>query len=120
MSRRYLRAINEIRSFYVSEFPEIGPHVKMPTDPTVPSFTQIGAGASLFVSYVGTALLLVVLTLTLCISAAAFLLMDGLGLSGGVSAAAGVTVGVAVAGAIAVLEVRRISKRLTRAQEMYG
>ncbi|WIM92797.1 hypothetical protein ACTOB_004754 [Actinoplanes oblitus] len=114
--RRYIRAMNAIRGYFVSNDPKISSAVLLPTDPRFPRFDQIGYGGSTMQSLATKVLVLVIFLFSLLSFAAMWLIMSfTIEATGAPVVAAMVSASLCLI--VSLLERNRTKRHLRRAEE---
>ncbi|WP_250006329.1 hypothetical protein [Actinoplanes sp. M2I2] len=115
--RKYIRAMNAIRGFFVANDPLIAEAVLLPTDPRRPRFDRLGHGGSPVQTLATTVLVLVLLLSGLLVYAVSWLISGvGAGIVGTPTFAISAVPTAVVIVAIAVVERRRMKRFLQQAE----
>jgi hypothetical protein len=116
-ARKYIRAMNAIRGFFVANDPLIAEAVLLPANPRLPRFDRLGHGGSPVQTLATTVLVLVLLLSGLLVYAVTWLISGvGAGIVGTrIFAMAAVPTAVVIV-AVALVERRRMRRLLQQAE----
>jgi hypothetical protein len=115
--RKYLRALNAIRKYFVEADPSIAAAILMSTDPKMPSMKKVGEGSSVLVSFAVTTLVLTLFWFLLLVTDMAWLIVVATtNLTGSVEFLLAVAIGVVASALVTTSEVVHIRRRLNNAE----